>query len=134
MILHPSLVAPLNVLRDHVHAVSTKLGFKETKVPVGDMIANLHGEVSELWEAYRESRLDKPCDKAEKMKALGLRPLSCAEEELADILIRCLDTAKDLGIDISEAVAIKDSYNQNRPYRNGGKISLSDFNAGESVQ
>jgi NTP pyrophosphatase (non-canonical NTP hydrolase) len=125
-----SLVSTLNELRDHVHAVSTKLGFKEKEVPVGDMIANLHGEVSELWEAYREGRLDKPCDKAEKMAAMQLRPLTCAEEELADILIRCLDTAKDLNIDIADAVAIKDSYNQNRPYRNGSdkhgpKLALS---------
>ena len=44
-------------------------------------VANLHGEVSEFWEAYRRGTLKNPCDK----KGLDL---TCAEEELADIIIR----------------------------------------------
>ena len=75
--------------------------------------ANLHGEVSELWEAYRRGKLHEPCDKP--------IDLTCAEEEIADILIRAMDTAVQLGLDVDRIVRIKHEYNCSRPYRHGGK-------------
>jgi hypothetical protein len=42
---------------------------------IAKFCANLHGEVSELWEAARKDNLYEPCDKKAK--------LTCAEEELA---------------------------------------------------
>lgn len=75
--------------------------------------ANIHGEVSELWEAYRKGKLNDPCDK-------GCQ-LSCAEEEFADIIIRVLDCSMQMGIDIERAVRLKHAYNQSRPYLHGGK-------------
>ena len=41
--------------------------------------------------------------------------------ELADCLIRILDTCAALNIDISEAVELKMQYNKTRPFRHGGK-------------
>lgn len=41
--------------------------------------------------------------------------------QLADIVIRCFDTAVTLGIDIGRAIMMKDSYNQTRPYKHGDK-------------
>jgi NTP pyrophosphatase (non-canonical NTP hydrolase) len=73
--------------------------------------ANLHGEVSELWEAARKGSLGKQCDKACN--------LTCAEEELADIVIRALDTAYALGIDIGRAIHLKNEYNKTRPHMHG---------------
>ncbi len=99
--------------------VSASKGFKDESVPVSTMVANLHGEVSELWEAHRANKLTKPCDKADGMTKLGEVPLTCAEEELADILIRVLDTAHDLDIDIGRAVMVKDWYNQHRERMHG---------------
>jgi len=113
----------LNSLSEHVWGVAQSKGFKDSPVPVGDSVANLHGEVSELWEAYRAQKLDAPCDKATKMAEHGIPVLTCQEEELADIIIRALDTARDRGIDIGRAVLAKDAYNQTRAYRNGGKIA-----------
>lgn len=84
---------------------------------------NLHREVSELWEAARAGELDALCDKAEKMRAAGIEPLTCAEEELADIIIRALDTAAVLGIDIDRAVRMKHAFNETRPHRHGGKLA-----------
>jgi gas vesicle protein len=44
--------------------------------------------------------------------------------EVADIIIRALDTAKDLDIDVARAVAAKHEYNKHRPHMNGGKRAL----------
>lgn len=91
-------------------------------INVGAFVSNLHEECSELWTAYRASSLNELCDKAEKMKEHGIEPLTCAEEELADILIRTLDTCAAFNIDIGRAVKAKMAYNRTRPYRNGNKI------------
>ena len=102
-----------------MYGIATDLGFHANEVAgevpknFGEWMANLHSEVSELWEAYRRGTLSDPCD-----KACGL---TCAEEELADIVIRAMDTAVVLGIDLGEVIARKAEYNRQRPFRNGGK-------------
>jgi NTP pyrophosphatase (non-canonical NTP hydrolase) len=53
----------------------------------------------------------------------GRRPLTCIEEELADIIIRTLDTAQAFGVDIDRAVTAKMAYNATRPHRHGGKLA-----------
>lgn len=85
--------------------------------------ANQHGESSEFWEAFRRGELNEPCDKGEKMAALGLPVLSNAEEEIADEIIRALDKADVHGIDVAKSVAVKMAYNASRPYRHGGKVA-----------
>ena len=84
---------------------------------------NLHDEVSELHEGWRNNRLHSPCDKAAKLAELGLPFLSCLEEELADIVIRVLDASKKLGVDIRRAIIVKHEFNRTRPRRHGGKRS-----------
>lgn len=111
-------ILELSKVAKHVYKVATISGFHENDKDldngrIGEFCSNLHGEVSELWEAYRKGNLFKPCDKP--------IPLNCAAEELADIVIRAMDVAVALGIDIGEAVASKDSYNQTRPYKHGNK-------------
>ena len=56
------------------------------------------------------------------MEALGITPLSCAEEELADIIIRCLDNARRLNINILMAIQSKHAYNQTRQRMHGKKL------------
>ena len=84
---------------------------------------NLHDEVSELHEAWRNNRLRDLCDKAQGMLDLGIEPLTCIEEEYADILIRVLDDCRRLGVNIQSAVERKHQYNIHRSYRHGGKKS-----------
>jgi len=84
---------------------------------------NLHDEVSELHTAWRDNKLHDLCDKAGSMEAQGLRPLTYIEEEHADIIIRALDSARQLGVNILEACWIKHQYNTTRSIRHGGKRS-----------
>ena len=102
-----------------MYRIAAAHGFHEKHVQgqvpedFGAFCMNLVGEVSELWEAFREGRLDVQCD-----KKCGL---TCAEEELADVVIRSMDTAVQLGVDLGRAVALKTAYNRTRPYRHGNK-------------
>lgn len=121
--LEASSISALNALADHVWETAKSKGFHDEPVPISVSCANLHSEVSEMWESFRVGKLHQPCDKAEKMVALGLPKLTCLEEELADIVIRALDTARENGVDIARAVAAKDAYNQSRPHKNGGKAA-----------
>jgi NTP pyrophosphatase (non-canonical NTP hydrolase) len=82
-------------------------------------IANLHGECSELWEAARKGQLFQNCDK--EFAPLALPPLNNAEEELADIVIRAMDTAHTLGVRLGRAIAIKTEYNRQRAHKHGKK-------------
>lgn len=84
---------------------------------------NLHDEVSELHTAWREGELRLVCDKAAKMRAAGIEPLTSLEEELADIVIRAFDTAEYLCVDLGRAIAAKHAFNETRPRRHGGKKS-----------
>lgn len=67
------------------------------------MLALIHSEVSEAVEAWRE-------DEGEHFA-----------EELADVVIRVLDVATGLGIDMDVAVAQKLAKNRQRAHRHGGK-------------
>jgi len=113
----------INTVAKHVWDVAKEHGFHDEPVPMAVSVANLHSEVSEMWEAWRNNKLNQPCDKASKMVAMELPPLTCLEEELADIFIRCLDTACEHKVDLAKAVAVKDAYNQSRPHKNGGKAA-----------
>jgi NTP pyrophosphatase (non-canonical NTP hydrolase) len=71
------------------------------KIP--GILALIHSEVSEALEAFRHD------DKAN------------FEEELADTLIRVLDCAGGLGLDIDAAERAKMEKNKGRGHRHGGK-------------
>jgi hypothetical protein len=109
----------LGRLAAKVHGLAREKGWHSPPVTIASFVANLHGETSELWEAYRCAALDKPCDKSERMT----EPLTCLEEETADILIRTLDMVAALGVDVDRAVRVKHGYNATREQRHGGKLA-----------
>ena len=85
---------------------------------VASKIALTHSEVSEALEELREGRLQiwyDENDKREHPKPEGF------VVEMADAVIRILDTCQALGLDIGEAIATKMRYNETRPHRHGGK-------------
>lgn len=74
--------------------------------------------VGELSEAVEEIRNGHPYDKVyfsgEKPEGFGI--------ELADAIIRLLDTAEMVGVDLQDAVTLKHNYNLTRPHKHGGKV------------
>lgn len=119
----------LNEIADAVHANAIDKGFHDMSPAfdrdhfIDSQTNNLHDEVSELHEAWRRGDFDKWCDKFKAMSNMGFTPLTCAEEEYADILIRVLDQCARLDIDIQRAIETKHEYNKTRPHRHGGKLS-----------
>lgn len=123
----PTELETLSEIAHAVHELAWHKGWHDDNESedgfVERMCNNLHDEVSEIHEAWRNNNLRQPCDKAPVMRALGLPELTCLEEEMADIVIRVLDNSKKLGVDITRAVNLKHSFNLSRSMRHGGKKS-----------
>ena len=113
----------INEIADAAHQNAIQKGFHDDGLTDAQFIERhtnlLHEEVSELFSAVRTGQWDKPCDKAEKMIALGLPALTCAEEELADIIIRALDQCRRLRLNPERIVMAKHHYNTTRPHLHG---------------
>ena len=113
----------LNEIADAVHANAVARGFHPADEPldlfIANQVANLHGEVIELWDAHRAGKSNDMCDNGNVMNMLGLTPLTNREEEYADIIIRALDQCRRLDVDIQRAIEVKHAYNLTRPFKHG---------------
>lgn len=102
-----------NELAALVYAINKANGWYDKGEPTPDtLIANLHGEVSEMWEAIRKH--NPPSEHIPEFTAI--------EEEMADVVIRSMDTAHVKGYRLAEAIVAKLQYNTGRGYRHGGKL------------
>lgn len=76
-------------------------------------IALMHSELSEALEAFRDGHLYTFVDHEGKPQGFF--------SELADCVIRILDTCEQHGADLSKEIQLKMDYNDKRPWRHGGK-------------
>lgn len=83
---------------------------EKTPIRIASMLAMVHSEVSEALEDARHNMMETMC---EPIKPRGF------PSELADIVIRVLDMAEWLGIDLEEEIRLKNNYNKTRGYRHG---------------
>lgn len=90
-------------LQKEAHETAKEKGFHENW-NFGTAIALIHSEATEALEAYRNGR-----------------PNSYVAEELADIVIRTMDLAHYLNIDLSKEIIMKMKINKQRPHKHGGK-------------
>ncbi len=93
-------------LQGVAHATAVTKGWHDGADPERDFqkwIALAHSELSEALDAHRKGR---------GLAAIG--------EELADVVIRVMDTAEAMGIDLEGAVRQKMWFNAMRSQRHGG--------------
>jgi len=89
-------------------------GFYDEPNPIPQQIALMHSELSEALECYRDGEMELTFN--DKGKPLGY------PSELADVIIRIVDQAYELNIDLDKAVTAKMAYNATRPYKHGRKV------------
>lgn len=106
---------------DEIAENNIKLGWRgeSDNRTFGDEIALIHSEVSEALEAYRNWGL-ADVTPLEPLPG-GLPKPEGVGSELADVLIRVIDTAYWRGIDLEAEVERKIAFNKTRTFRHGGK-------------
>lgn len=118
-------------MQAEVRQVNEANGWYESDRTFGDDVALLHSEVSEALEAYRDhgyaDATGTTCGRGVHAAAsVGeVRDHVCKPEhvgsELADVLVRLLDTCERRGVDLAAEFDRKLAYNRTRGHRHGGK-------------
>lgn len=132
----PTRTAPLNDLAAAIYDNARDRGFWDGERNFAEMLMLVTSELAEALEEHRAGRPPvwyrhrQPCavqSDGLPIPADELGPCSgapvCKPEgvavELADALIRILDTMHSLGVDIDAVVADKMAYNATRPFKHG---------------
>jgi NTP pyrophosphatase (non-canonical NTP hydrolase) len=113
-----------------VKEVNEANGWFDSERTFGDDMALLHSEVSEAFEAYRKHHVDdmtqQMCNhEAHTAKGSSISHLCKPEgvgSELADVLVRLLDTCERYNIDLEDEFNRKLRYNATRGYRHGNRL------------
>jgi hypothetical protein len=98
-----SEVNALRWIQNKLHGQAKAMGWHDKPREIGTLIALCHSELSEALEGARKDLFD---DHLPHRKML--------EVELGDCIIRILDMAGALNLDVAGAIAEKHEYNANR--------------------
>mgnify|MGYP000867193512 CR=1 FL=1 len=104
-----------------VHQNAVNHGWYSEPRSFGEVIALMHSELSEALEEYRDGHETNITYYSGKTIGGTPRKPEGVPTELADCIIRILDTCVQEGIDIEKALMEKHEYNKSRSYRHGGK-------------
>lgn len=113
----------LEEMAEDVAAINRSNGWHEVRRSFAEDVALLHSEVSEALEAYRKGGLADQTRDGVRIIVNGetiYKPEGVGSE-LADVLIRLLDTAHRYNFDLYREYERKLAYNRTRTYRHGGK-------------
>lgn len=125
----------LNKLAEQINETSHNKGWYDSPRSFGEVAALFHSEISEALEEWRNGHELNEVYHVEPTGAflfpdhkslmtwvtqMGVKPEG-VPIELADVIIRILDTCAENGIDIESAITAKMAYNEGRSYRHGGK-------------
>jgi NTP pyrophosphatase (non-canonical NTP hydrolase) len=116
------LAEALEDAQERVYRVNVDNGWYEDDRTVGDDIALLHSEVSEMLEAYREGGLADQTAPAATPEGVGLPKPEGFGSEAADVLVRLLDTCKRRKVNLAFEFERKLAYNKTRGHKHGGKL------------
>lgn len=111
----------LAAAEESVFLVNQNNGWFEDERTVGDDIALLHSEVSEMLEAYRDGGLDDQTQQTADDDLRIAKPEGFGSEA-ADVLVRLLDTCRRRGVDLAYEFERKLQYNGTRGHKHGGKV------------
>jgi NTP pyrophosphatase (non-canonical NTP hydrolase) len=106
--------ALLELQRD-VHTVVEEHGFHGLGRTLGDEISLMHRELSEATEAFSKYGDETLIWTGDDGKPEGVA------SELADTILRILDTAQEREIPVIDELFAKLEYNRGRPHLHGGK-------------
>lgn len=96
-----------------IHAIAVEKGWWTSQPRnIAEILLNIHCEISEAAEVARDD-ITKSDEK--------IAGYSAFEIELADAVIRIMDLAQAMELDLARAIEAKTAYNRNRPFRHGGK-------------
>lgn len=121
-----------------IHATAKEKGWWDKERGIPEQIALMHSELSEALEEWRIHGIDKlvyfkhtnSC--IDKLKQDDMIPVCghCGTKkpeglavELADCMIRIMDTLEHLEVDVEDVLSVKMKYNKTRPHRHGGKLA-----------